>query len=249
MNVLVEMAGLPGSGKSTLHQELRRRLVDRGLDMPPGSLLPDGLPGASSSRITRTARTVGRRLHTATSERRAVSSALRTLATSPRSASEKVQALRFTLVTLETHRLARTSPMAPLCLVDEGILQRSFLLFVERDRVADQGAVEAFLHRCPLPDLVVWVDAAPEIALERLASRDRGLPPRLTGLSHDEALERLAAGDQLIRSGLDVMRASGVAVATVDSTAPLGTQVDLALEEVERVMAAGTGVTGTSSRG
>lgn len=129
---------------------------------------------------------------------------------------QRVDAVRFIVVTLETYE--RCEAGAPDCvyLIEEGSLQRLFMLLVEDDGVRGDHDLRTYLTRAPFGDALVHVKVSADVALGRLEDRERGLSPRLAGLPAVDARQRLIDGGALLA------RAASEVVATRSAHADSG---------------------------
>lgn len=180
MALLVEFFGLPGSGKSTLAGVVREELERSG--RPVGRF-----PQASARR----------KLRAAWRYRSTVRSAARLLVRSPRPVAQRLQGLRFVLVTLERYDAALSDPSPATYLFEEGSLQRLFLLLVEASGVRTAEAA-ALIERAPVADVLVHVSASPDQLRQRLDRRGRGLPERLATLTADGCDALFAEAEQML---------------------------------------------------
>jgi thymidylate kinase len=202
--VIVEFAGLPGSGKSTAAARLISLAHAHGLDTRTAADL--GLVG--SSRAPTWARKLLRpatHLLSILTHPKLSWIILAALSTSKRSRAEKWYAFRHVLVTIRALRAAnRDDSASTLTVLHEGLCQRAFLSFVDGEGAADAEATRRFVRSAPKPDVVVVLRVPPDLALTRVAGRGHGaLSYRFEQLSSEELLERLAEGQRLL---LDVAR-------------------------------------------
>lgn len=216
--MIVEFAGLPGSGKSTLHRELGAALT--------AEAIPWGLPSAlPSSRL--------RQVRTAIRCGRVLISAALLLARSERTVRERLAALRWVAATLDRQRSARAQP-STVWIFDEGIAQRVFLLFVDRTGAADHERASRFLRMVTPPDVVAVVRVPPAVALERLERRSPGLTARFQRLDQDARVERLEEGAVLLDDGLADAWDASVSIVRLDGaddpSAGIGAVVDVVRE-------------------
>jgi adenylate kinase len=179
--VILEFLGLPGSGKSTLCEELQRWLADA-----------DGPNSKPANRVDRMG------LNTVLGMIRywrATLIAGRTLMSSPRSWNDKRLAVRWFLSTLGRYAAPRDRRMLVL---DEGLLQRSFLLFMERDGFGSVDRVARYVSAIPLPDAVIMVDVDPAESLARLQRRSRPVPRRFRTMAGEDQLTAFTRGAELL---------------------------------------------------
>ncbi len=192
MAAAVELFGVPGSGKTTFRRNLASELAARGYTVADVSVVHIEARSGTAKWLARFSLLVR--------FRRPLFWSARILITSPRSLGQKLDGLRFVAVTLERMAAVRSDQSNAVYIVEEGPLQRLFLLLVEANGVRSDGSRTAYVDRMPFGDVLVHVQAAPAIAVERLAARDRRLPPRLAGLDFIEATELLGRGDTLLRT-------------------------------------------------
>ncbi len=145
--------------------------------------------------------------------------ALQALRRSSRPLRDKIAALRFFAVTLDNYaELSKRSYQDKVCVLEEGILQRAFLLFVDSSSVDPDGRVEKYAQVIPVPDFAVFLDASAAEVLLRLDGRERKLTPRLLHLDEQSVTQVLNQGSELLRSltlGLSEAPEVGPGIATV----------------------------------
>jgi hypothetical protein len=221
--LVVELVGLPGSGKTTVGGALVAEVRSAGLLVHSDLVSPAGAPRGPVRWLVRRPGLAGHRL---------VRVAVAALWRSPRPLRDKREALGALLATLAA-RLDAGSGRAPadVLLLTEGLFQRAFLLLVDRAGCAPPWLVRAYARAVPPPDLVLRLSAEVDALLARLAGRTRKLPRRLAGMDGDRVRRLLGEADGL----LDAVCRPGTGSAPVpllslDST-DLGRAVARALRE------------------
>lgn len=197
MSFIVEMAGIPGAGKTTVRDELMRHLEDVITPAPPA------FPKVRLSRNLAIRWFASHLLYLATMgrHRQALLIATHVMLGSNRTLAQRLQVIRFLTVTFQRYRESRDAPLPRTVLVDEGIIQRCFMIFVEAAGTSS-AFLDRYVRRCPAPDAVVLVQIDPGVALERVLRRRRGLPPRMADLSRDESLRVLREGADLLENAV-----------------------------------------------
>lgn len=86
--------------------------------------------------------------------------------------------------------LVRYTSAAPipgaLHLFDEGFVCRANSLFAYTDGPLDEGAVRGYLRSAPLPAALIVLRAPPDVCVERLNAKPKGLAQRMRGLNEQE---------------------------------------------------------------
>lgn len=182
--MILEFLGLPGAGKTTLCQELRSWLADQ----------------ETAPTLTPRHRIYRHPLRTANNvlcHWRAVWLVGREVVFSPREWSDKWAAIRWFLTTLSLYGGRNGQPS--LLILDEGLLQRSFLIFMEQGGFGPRSRIDRYVASIPLPDVVVSVYVTPAESLSRLRRRrDRSLPPRFRGMAESDLLRAFGEGAAMI---------------------------------------------------
>jgi hypothetical protein len=192
---IIELFGIPGSGKTTYRAHLAEWLRAGGLEV-----VDPGPPPKTEGRFQplRSVADALERVGLFLSNRRLILWCMNVLRRSPRTHGQKIAAFRFVFVTLERYRMYQRDASDRIYIIDEGSLQRLFLLLVERDGARTDVDRRAYIDAAPFGDLLVHVQTSPEECLARLAGRDRHLSPRLLGLDDRQAQLRLAQGEALL---------------------------------------------------
>lgn len=164
---IIEFAGLPGVGKSTLVRSLRQGL--------PASLGPQ-VPRASIKG------SLG-----------LVPEAALLLATlRPFAANDLHRMVKL----LEAYSVYRNGLAAPL-LLEQGLLQRLWSLLVDRAAFSAPRLAALVEAMAPAaPDVIVWVRTAPETAADRILSRPHG-NSRYERLERAAIIEKLAPAGEI----------------------------------------------------
>jgi thymidylate kinase len=198
--MIVEFAGLPGSGKSTAADRLLELMAEEGvpakrLPMAPSPKVDKWLPQPVKKALL-----AGGRAATMISHPTMLSALVIGLGASERSRAEKWFAFRHAVVT--AHALERAQNVSRELghfVAPEGICQRAFSVFVDGAGVAQTRTVRRFVEGAPRPDVVIVLQVDPQIAYQRLVSRGYGgLSYRFDGLGEPELMQRFEAGGRLL---------------------------------------------------
>lgn len=195
---LMEITGLPGSGKSTLTPMVRRAFLRRrlrlltaedlvnGYDLAEGRLLsllhrlgfPEALKRRVRTRLFRV-RDVGAGLKDAfVRDEPGLAAVVRRAGRGQDlSEAEREHLLEGILRQFGLYRMAESLLTAEdYFLFDEGLAHRAVALFVSSDRPVEAGPIREYVDRLPAIDMVFHLDMNEALAFERMIRR--GLPPR-----------------------------------------------------------------------
>jgi thymidylate kinase len=197
--VIIEFAGLPGSGKSTAAAHLITLAHAYGLDTRTAADLRQVRSSRAPTWVRKLLRPATDLLSILTHPKLSWT-IFAALNSSKRSRAEKLYAFRHVLVTIRALRAAnRDNGASTLTVFHEGLCQRAFLSFVDGEGAAGTEATRRFVRSAPKPDVVVVLQVPPDLALTRVAGRGHGaLSYRFEQLSREELLERLAEGQRLL---------------------------------------------------
>jgi hypothetical protein len=195
-SAIIEFAGLPGVGKSTIACAFRPLLADvRGPQVP-----------AASRRAS--ARVYG-----------AAASLL--LSLRPLSFNDLHRCLKI----IEAYNVYRHGLGAPL-LLEQGLIQRLWSAIADRTRYSPQmlEAFVGILAEAP-PDVIVWVKTAPQIAARRIIARPRG-NSRYERMAEPAIIDRLEAAGQVYETLVGLYRRhSGAAILELSGEDPVNGNV------------------------
>ena len=90
-------------------------------------------------------------------------------------------------------------------LIDEGLVQHVYTLFVHKSGLLDCRAIKSYLRRVPLPDLLIYITADPELCFERMEKRGV-IPYRLRGESIEVLRDSLKRGEALFSMVVELIR-------------------------------------------
>ncbi len=213
MAVIIELFGLPGAGKTTFRAQLIEKLKAAGIEVADPVPRPK-TEGRFPQPLRSAAMALGR-AGVFVRNRRVLWWCLNVLRRSPRPFRRKTIAFRFVFATLERYEFYQRDTSDRVYIIDEGSLQRLFLLLVERDGARTEVDRRVYVDAAPFGDLLVHVQISPQQALARLAGRSRHLSPRLMGLDDRQARLCLAQGDALLAKAA----AEAIAVSVPDRPA------------------------------
>jgi hypothetical protein len=208
---LLELTGLPGSGKSTLMPMVRRAFLRRhlrlltaedlvgGYDLAEGRMLsllhilrlPEALKRRARVHLFR-ARDVGAGLRDAfLRDEPDLAEIVRQAADRhDLSEAERVHKLEVVFRQFGLYQMAEKLLAAEdYFLFDEGLAHRALLWFVSSHRPVDAQAVLAYLDRLPAIEMVFHLDMEEGLAFERMVRR--GLPIRFRHLPLEEVRRQM----------------------------------------------------------
>ena len=177
--MIIELIGLMGAGKTTLYRQAVERLNGRGHSVWTNEVLGE-LCG--SGRLA-CLRRLWFRTRSSWWSRRLTIVALRHLSRNGRSWRDTLTALRWFLTSLGNRWKARQI-LAPdqLALIDEGLGQRLFGIFIHDAGEIDLNGVRQYARVQPLPDVLIYLTVDPQVATMRVLTGSKTLPPRFRSL-------------------------------------------------------------------
>jgi len=192
-SLVVEIAGLPGTGKSVLADAVMQRLTTEGVtttDVTSGF----GPTTSTMGRVTRKTSSLSRAVLTRPSLR-----GIATVAVGVRQPSVRDRIVRPAnlVVAAELTRRARTR--VGINVMDQGVTQDSWSLALRADREQALARLERILSVAPLPDLIVYVEAARSALVERLEARP-SRHSRLQRQPRTQLRDELKYGGELFES-------------------------------------------------
>jgi energy-coupling factor transporter ATP-binding protein EcfA2 len=190
---VVELAGLPGSGKTTLADALSRLAAAEGVAC---SVVDKGV-SARSPRLTRVARRAGYGLRAVLNDPYRAGLGLHLMATSRQHSSRDAVALGAQWLATG-HLIDKAHGCPGLYLLEEGALQTVWSAALRAGGLRP----EALWRALPAPsrsDLVLLLDISPQLAVERLNARP-SQHSRSQAIAPDQRLAELIRGGRLLDS-------------------------------------------------
>jgi thymidylate kinase len=232
--LVVELVGTPGAGKTTAAEELRARCREAGLTAhsiveaarphaartPVGRvvspLVPQRLRGPLLWQVFYAAGLLsGARLALGRSP--LVRDVVRAERARPLPAASKRHTLFWFLQLAGRRRfLARRPSPGEVLVIDDGFLHRAVALHASVDETPDPEAVTRYVTSVPVPDLVVVVHAPPEVCVRRI--RARGIWRHRRGMSDDDLTRYVVNADAAVEAAVGEARRLGWRVIDVDNT-------------------------------
>ena len=103
-----------------------------------------------------------------------------------------------------------------LVIHEEGLTHRLFTLFGYRfGDPRDERILAELAGSMPPPHILIWPRCSAAIAIERLGRRDRKTPDRLAEMSSQEATEILTSADRKLEMAARILRSRGTRIAEV----------------------------------
>ncbi|MCC6947657.1 MAG: hypothetical protein IT539_07810 [Bradyrhizobiaceae bacterium] len=109
----------------------------------------------------------------------------------------------------------RNSPVdGKILLHEEGFSHRLFTLFgYDRVETHAEADIRAVARCTPVPQIVFWTRCSPTVAMERMSRRTgKKFPERIEGLDRLAAEQMLARGEANLKIGLDVLSQRGAEI-------------------------------------
>lgn len=230
--LLIECAGIPGSGKSHIADLLRARLTTSGI---PYADLADLLL-SEGARDKASIPHRGRKLDLGSKDADVLLKSfrrffleepdytlnyLRTVIELESSASVRdlvLSSFSYCCAQRGFFLARRERVNARLLLHEEGFVHRLFTLFGYRFGEAhDRPALEHLAESMPLPHTLFWSRCSPATAIDRLGRRVRKTPDRLVGLDMQNVTRLLALADQKLETAIGILAKRGTRVAEVQT--------------------------------
>ena len=232
---IVELLGVPGSGKSTLSSALVADLSNA-VDLEQGVLRAMRARGEDDiarfvARIARSSdNRLWKRAYARSTDR--FSALTRFIGGHPnlleavlaaqrlRSDRDRDQGvvLGWVLNLMARYQVATESGGMGWLVVDEGFCQRGVALFGFGYHEEDRDLLGAYLEAIPIPDVLIVIDTPLEDCRRRL--EERGWSERLDGLGVEERNRFLTDSSTVVEAVAAIAGASGARLIRVDGTAP-----------------------------
>jgi len=230
--LLIECAGIPGSGKSHIADLLRARLTTSGIPyadlaellLSEGARDKDSIPHRGSKidlgnkdsdvLLKSFRRFLLEEPDYALNYLRAV------IELEPSASVQDLVLSSFTYCCAQRgFFLARRDRVnARLVLHEEGFAHRLFTLFGYRSGDTRYNRdLEQLAESMPLPHTLFWSRCSPAIAIDRLRRRVRKTPDRLVGMGAQDVEGLLALADQKLETAMGILAKRGARVAEVDT--------------------------------
>jgi thymidylate kinase len=196
--------GAAGTGKSTLAQNLTKRLRDAGYEvvesrhLPPGLHLIDRLSGIRD--VVRLSHFFLRN-HTRTNLLKSVARLYRTLA--PAIARQ-----------VGPQHLSAGG----ILIVEPGWQMQLISHYLYLSKPLEKEAAELFVLATPPPDLAIYLHADPTVAMLRVRERARGVPKGLRTMDKTDVIAALKRGNSTARTLAQATESLGVPVFEIDTT-------------------------------
>ena len=231
---VIEFVGVPGSGKTSLADQLVERLETAGFDVATITSL--ARRRAAATTVGKIILTIApRRLHSTllwwVFYALGTGSGIGLCQRDPRLARLVVTSQRHRPLSVRTRAhilywffqlagryrvLVDSSIGAQVLVIDDGFVHRAVHLHASHLRGPDTRSVVSYLELIPVPDLLVHVDTDTQICLERVVAR--GVWAHSRHLAQTELSEYLGAAAAVVGTASEAMRTRGATVVEVSGT-------------------------------
>ena len=186
--MIVEFAGLPGSGKTTLLRHLHGKLEEEGI---PSVICSSSESLKSVSRFGK----LWEMIRIFYTNRKGLES-LPFMEIIKMNDLSGIRLLISSLMhTLLYYERCIAEHQGKICLIDEGVVQRIFSLFVFQKKV-DGERIESYLASLPSADLVVYLDTDVSTSIGRMQKRG-SVPHRMRHMTDKESESLLERGKEV----------------------------------------------------
>ena len=238
----IEMIGPPGIGKSALYHTLVRRWRPASNWVPQGILLGPGRPAGMNfaawlqfvlhrfkkGKIYKTIPAdYGLRF---AEEHPAFAALCWDLLSRPESPAvsspgPRFRAAYFLFLDFCRYQAIREKPGLQACLLEEGLLQKSFL--VQSDPAMMEALIRQYVSLVPVPQALIYLDTADQqVIIDRLQRRTKTLFSH-QGRSPELLARETSKWQQMLALVLEQARQAGVAIYPIDGARPLRENADL----------------------
>lgn len=209
--MIIEFMGLPGSGKSRLHEGVRRIIEERGFvvwdpDQMWNSIrkhkektAANGLTGSAKFIIREFLNLFPRLPHIFRFCRkhfRFVLGIFWMILRNPSAVRTRVLLLKYLLIDICQYATVNAhNGKSKIVLVDEGFIQHIFTNLVRKSHGRDFQKEHWYIRNAPLPNVLIYVRTSPETCLQRM--QDRGFPRRLQNEPIEVIKTMLSTGNEL----------------------------------------------------
>lgn len=232
----IEMIGPPGIGKSALYHTLVRRWRPASNWVPQDLLLGPARPGGMNPaawlpyvlhrlRKGKTHKTLPADYGLRFAEEHQAYAALcwdllsRPDLTPVSSPGPRFRAAYLLFLDFCRYQAIREKPGLQACLLEEGLLQKSFL--VQDDVATMEALIRQYVSLVPLPQALIYIDTAdPQVILDRLQRRTKTLFSH-RGRSPELLARETGKWQRMLALVLEQARLAGVAIYPIDGARPL----------------------------
>jgi thymidylate kinase len=138
---------------------------------------------------------------------------------------KRYRAIYYLLHDFYRYQAILESACEHVCIIDEGFLQKSFL--IHDDEAIMLAFIRRYLQLVPLPHAIVYIDTPDkELIAERLRSRKKSLPPQLAK-NPAALLAETEKWQQFLQLVLGLMEKESVIIHRIDAARPIRENVQL----------------------
>lgn len=114
-------------------------------------------------------------------------------------------------------------------IIDEGFCNRANTLFASHTSLASSSTISTYATVIPQPDIVYYIKSDLNVCLDRLRNRHGGFPSRIQEHSDVDKIDYLSNHQQCIEEMLRILKKSGCTICKVENS----NSIDAAVEKIE----------------